>query len=555
MRVMPLFRWTGLCLLLLLESLSPPTRWWVILTDKGPALVSELMEQGASGHASTYDRPLYAGYIQQLADYGTITMQSRWLNALVLETRGKLPSGIRQFAFVKSVRPVATLRVTRESGPSTQHTTSLQASLPQVFDYGKAYEQNHALGLDFLHRKGFSGTGVRIAVLDAGFPGVDTLGAFDSLWANGQILGYRDFVDPDGDFFRQGTGGLSYHGTEVLSTLAAFVPGRHIGAAPHAGYLLCRTERADTETHLEEHHWIEAAEWAAAQGVDIIQSSLAYSEFDRGETSYEYADMDGGSTLITRAADIAAQKGILVIAGAGNLGREPWKYITAPCDGDSVLCVGATGWDRSKAAFSSVGPSADGRIKPDLAAPGQEVWVYTAGNQLAPRSGTSFASPLVAGLAACLRQAHRQRSAWDIHWALKYSGHQAARPDSLLGYGIPRGGKADSLLNQFSDLSHYRPPTARKNTPLSRPTAADLFTENPTSTIRFILNVVTIKTLEAQIREIRLMRGMQRVYLPAEKQEIYEVRARFDLEYLLPGDYYFHIVTDSYEEKYPFRWK
>jgi serine protease AprX len=286
-----------------------------------------------------------------------------------------------------------------------------------------------------------------ISIFDAGFLRMDTIAAFDSLWLQGRVLTYRDFVNQDTTIFDEHN-----HGMNVASTIVANLPGIMVGTAPHATLILARTENVFSETHQEEDNWLMAAEWADSLGADQIHSSLGYTTFDPGEGDFAYADLDGNTTIISRAADMAAARGILVVNSAGNEGGGPWRHISAPCDGDSVLCVGAVDITGSYAGFSGVGPSADGQIKPDVVAMGLNVAAVGNTGVVGNTSGTSFSAPIMSGFAACLHQAHPLRSNMQILRAIQQSASQYTNPDSLLGYGIPDACKADSLLHIVDSL-------------------------------------------------------------------------------------------------------
>jgi subtilisin family serine protease len=268
--------------------------------------------------------------------------------------------------------------------------------------------------------------------------------AFDSLWLNGQILGSRDFVQPGNDVYSTS---ISSHGTRVLSTMGANLPGQLIGTAPQASYWLLRSEDTNGEYLLEEYFWVNAAEFADSVGVDIINSSLGYNFFDNPEENHSYEDMDGNTTIITIGADMAAAKGILVVNSAGNTGgNSAWPYITAPADGDSVFTIGAVDSDGNYVYFSSKGPTFDGRIKPDVMAQGSGTIVADLPSGIAAAGGTSFSSPIIAGASATLWQANPTLTNMDILNAIKATASKTTNPDNLMGWGIPDFLLANNLL-------------------------------------------------------------------------------------------------------------
>jgi subtilisin family serine protease len=314
------------------------------------------------------------------------------------------------------------------------------------------YAQCQQLGLHVLHQQGLQGARIPVAVFDNGFRAIDTNKRFRHLFQRNQIKYTYDYVNREPDVYN--TGG---HGNRVLAIIAALHPEESFkGAAPDADFYLLHTESDRSETQAEELYWAEAAEWAEAQGVRIFQTSLGYSKFDGGIGDYTYAHMDGNTTIITRAADLAAAKGVLVINSAGNEGDDPWKYITAPADGDSVLAVGAVDAGKVLANFSSRGPTFDGRTKPNVVAWGARTATINERGDVVVGSGTSFSAPLITGLAACLWQAHPTASAWDVHRAIEQSGDRASNPDQLYGYGLPNASKASAWLTHKTQEQRFR---------------------------------------------------------------------------------------------------
>ncbi len=293
---------------------------------------------------------------------------------------------------------------------------------------------------------GYRGRGMVIAILDGGFEYVDVHPAFDSLWQNDQILGTKDFVHPGGSVFNE-----SSHGTAVLSTIGANVPGQMIGTAPKASFWLLRTEYVYSENVIEEYNWVSAAEYADSVGVDVINSSLGYIDFDLPQWDHSYEDMDGSTNVVTIGADIAASKGILVVNSAGNSGSSwTFPYIGAPADGFDVFSIGAVDGSGNRASFSSVGPTYDGRIKPDIMAMGQGTAVASGTSSFGTSSGTSFSSPVIAGMSTCLWQANPTYTNLEIKEAIKQSGDNVFAPDEYYGYGIPDYELANSVLTNLS---------------------------------------------------------------------------------------------------------
>lgn len=449
-------------LFLTVGSLSAQDKYWVFFEDKGPESAQWMTwpEQLLSPRAlknrarkgielDTKDLPVSETYLSQLKD-DRITLHgaSKWLNAASITTDYTLTELQTLCPVITGLRTVnhymkpASLPFTDEAVPPITQKTQT------TFDYGAAYPQNHLIGADALHDMGFAGEGVLVAIFDAGFYSADTLKFFDSLWVNNRIKNYWDFVDQDSLVFRE-----NVHGLGVFSVMASNIPGELVGTAPHADYILARTEDVYSETHQEEDNWVLAMEWADSQGVQLIQSSLGYSTFDQGEGDYTYQDLDGETAIITRAADIAASRGILVVTSGGNEGNGSWHWITVPCDGDSVLCVGSVDTLRQKSNFSSWGPRPDGMVKPDVMGMGDRTAVTNFLGSIRYGNGTSFAAPGVAGMAACLIQAHPDRSNMELIQAIRQSSDRYATPDSGYGYGIPNARIADSILTVMDSLA------------------------------------------------------------------------------------------------------
>lgn len=435
-----------------------PDKYWVKFTDKintpysienpedflSQKAIDRRTNQGIS--IETNDLPVDPAYIQAIIDEGAeILTVSKWFNSVtVYTTSSSVINAIELLPFVLSVEkdnlgyPFINEKSAKpffENESTKEITSSLKGiSSGQSYDYGFAFNQIDMLNGILLHDAGYDGSGMTIAVLDAGFLNVDIIEGFDSLWINGQILGYKDFVEPASpNIFSS-----HYHGTMVLSTMGANLPTEMVGTAPEADYWLLRSEDADTEYLIEEVNWVSAAEFADSVGADIINSSLGYTTFDDASQDHTYADMDGNTTPITIGADIAASKGILVVNSAGNSGGSSWQYIGAPADGNEVFSIGAVNSSGNYASFSSTGPSYDGRVKPNVVAQGQGSTVISAySGSVTSGNGTSFSSPITAGMVACLWQAHPDKTNFEIMTAIEESASLANNPNDQLGYGIP----------------------------------------------------------------------------------------------------------------------
>lgn len=394
------------------------------------------------------DLPVTPAYISQIAATGAVVQYSlKWINAVVivasdtgiLSAVGALPfvahfnSGSKSLSQAgKSNSAIHQIKAI----PPYFTGTSLMASFPKstgTLNYGAAWNQISMIGLHHLHDLGYTAQGIMIAVLDAGFWDVEQGPAFSYLWQNNLIAGTRDFATPGGNVFQNHT-----HGESVLSVLGANVPGQIIGSAPDAFYWLIRTEDAwEGEYLLEEYNWQAGAELADSAGVDIITSSLAYTTYDNAAYNHSYSDLDGNTTPIAIASDIAASRGILVVNCQGNLGEEEWHYLSSPADGDSVFAVGTVNEAGVYQEFSGKGPTADGRIKPDVCAQGYNTAIIYGNNTLTVGTGTSFSTPIISGAMACLWQAVPAVSADDIRNVMRQTASNSTSPDNQTGWGIP----------------------------------------------------------------------------------------------------------------------
>jgi len=405
------------------------------------------------------DLPVTPSYVTQIAATGAVVVYPlKWFNAVVVNTNDpQILAAIAALPFVDHIDEVlkdAPAPATPK--PGTQSVVgippyTIRPAVPvahvksaNVIDYGQAYNQVHMMKVDGLHNLGFMGEGMMIAILDAGFHWVDQIDAFDSLWMNNRILGTRDFNLPGNNVFGDN---MHTHGTSVLSCMGGNLPGQMVGTAPHASFWLIRTEVGDYEALIEEYNWAAGAEFADSLGADIINSSLGYTEFDNPVYNHTYADLDGNTTPVTRAADLATSRGILVVNSAGNEGGSSWHYIGAPADGDSVFSIGAVDGAGNYAYFSSVGPTYDGRTKPDVAAQGDGTTVVSGWGSVGQGSGTSFSSPLTAGALACLWQSAPSYSAEQVRNAVRSTASQASAPDQYKGWGIPNMMNALTLLS------------------------------------------------------------------------------------------------------------
>jgi serine protease AprX len=374
------------------------------------------------------DFPVNVGYKSQVNSTGArVVYSSRWFNASLVEATAGQLSAIQALAFVDRVELVAPGKTGTGGRKSSSSKFAVDSPAPATLP------QTSMLGIGDLHLEGFQGEGITIAVFDTGFPGVTGNPAFSDIMLDERITDFFNFANGYPHVF------LGHdHGARVFSIMAGKLD-NYVGAATKANYLLYATEYTPTEYRAEEYYWALAAERADSAGVDIICSSLGYTEFDDVSMDYTYSDMDGETAVITQAAQMAFERGIIVVSAAGNLGgsNDPWHYIAPPADGKDVLAVGAVDFNLNRSSFSSFGPSADGRVKPDVAALGNLVANIGPSGSIQLGNGTSYSCPLIAGFIACLWEAHPELNAVELIDLVRKAGSQYFNPDYSLGYGIP----------------------------------------------------------------------------------------------------------------------
>jgi hypothetical protein len=446
-----------------------PAQYMIEFTDKPNTTIDETELQNyfssrAFARREKYDilfdkndYPVNQEYIDSLRALNlTILYKSKWLNAVVIQSVDTLLlDTLHNISFILDNRPLQSHRKTVydkiEKFKNPRSTDNMFDYVPYD-NYGEASNQLKMLMGHVLHRDGYRGEGLHIAVIDAGFDGVDELPVFDSIRVNNRILGGWDFVENDYLSYS-----AHYHGTSVLSIMAGNLKDKYLGTAPQASYLLLRTEDASSEYLIEEFLWILAAEYSDSAGVDIICTSLGYEYFDDSTQNHTYCDMNGINTIISWAALIAARKGILVVTSAGNSGSKSWKYITAPADADSIIAVGAVNSDGDYAKFSSQGPTVDGRTKPEVVAQGVSTSLQKANGTIGNSSGTSYAAPLIAGLSACLWQRYPDLNNMAIRQKILESSEHYENPDFFYGYGIPDFALAAGLEVGINNLPEQNP--------------------------------------------------------------------------------------------------
>lgn len=393
------------------------------------------------------DLPVNQTYLQQIRNLGIpVHSWSKWMNgATVLLPDSALMSQVRRLPFVKFVEYTGKL-----TGPVL--APKGKNNLKSTFDYGIAAGQIQQLNGTALHNEGYRGKGIQIGVIDAGFMNVNINPAFDSLRLQGRLLGTKDFISSTSDIYSEDA-----HGAMVLSTMTGNLPGQFLGTAPDASFWLIRTEYGPTEYKVETDFWCSGIEFADSVGVDVATSSLGYSTFDDPTMNFTYADMNGKVSRASRAANLASRKGIVVTVAAGNEGSGTWHYISSPSDADGIVTVGAVTSTGLPSGFSSFGPSSDGRVKPEVCATGtSSALVGTAGTP-GYGNGTSFATPIMAGMMACLLQLYKAIDPMiDVRTLLNAvfkSGSLYADPTAQMGYGIPDFVMAEQNLKVFDSIN------------------------------------------------------------------------------------------------------
>lgn len=385
------------------------------------------------------DVPINASYYNQLKNDVNITVlgKSKWLNAVHIQgNETTIRTLLNTYLFITSIEFANKNLNANAKNLGKKIVTAHQNKFSETttdFNYGNAENQIKMLKGDFLHQQNFTGGGMQIAIIDAGFPNVNNLAAFQRIRDNNQILGGYNFADRNTNFYTRNS-----HGTHVLSTIGGYLENQFVGTAPDAKFYLFISEIAETETVLEETLWVEAAERADSLGVNVINTSLGYTTFDNPNYSHTYANMDGKTTFISRGAEIGASRGMILVNSAGNEGNDAWKYIGAPADATNVFSIGAVNSSENIASFSSFGPTSDNRIKPDVLAQGvsSSIINYLSGT-VSTSNGTSFSSPIITGVIACFWQAFPNKTNYEIMDLIRKSADKFNKPSAQYGYGIP----------------------------------------------------------------------------------------------------------------------
>lgn len=388
-----------------------------------------------------YDLPVSPNYLQVLRQEGLkIHNVSKWNNTVVVETTDTLKmAAIRMLPFVKATRLVWIGPDSIDASSNEERYELIKNIETDTLDnfYGYAQEQVEMLNTQKLHQAGFRGEGMTIAVLDGGFLNTDIIPGLRSA----KILGTRNFAEPGKSVYD-----WQSHGTMVLSCIATNQPHFLVGTAPEASFYLLQSEDSKTEQQVEEDNYAAALEYADSLGVDVVTASLGYYNFDYPEMNHTYADLNGRTAVNSIAASLAASRGLIVLNSAGNEGNGRWKKINFPSDATDILTVGAVAADSINTNFSSLGYTADGRVKPDAMAMGRDCALFYPSGNVDTANGTSFSCPILAGAVTCLWQAHRDKKPLEIMKAVREAGNYYKKPNEVFGYGIPDLWKANQAL-------------------------------------------------------------------------------------------------------------
>lgn len=454
-------KFIGLSILMLASALAAPAentsyRYRVQLKDKSQTTYSldrpqeflsarSIERRNRQGlKIDSTDLPVCAAYIRQLESQGgKFISASKWNNTVLMQTNSEQTA--QRFLinpFVESVRKVWTSPDSVPPRPADRKKEVDNKWNEQEDIYGVAADQIRMHRGDSIHKAGFRGKGIEIAVIDAGFYNVDAM----KIFRHAHILGTKDFVNPQSDIYAEHN-----HGMKVFSCLAADAPHVMTGTAPEAGFWLLRSEDNDSEQLAEEDNWAAAVEFADSVGADIVNTSLGYFSFNDATDNYTYRELDGHTSLMSASASMAAKKGMLVVCSAGNSGASTWKKITPPADAENILTVGAIDAMGLNAPFSSVGNTTDGRVKPDVMAIGMHTAVVGTNGGTAYANGTSFAAPVFCGLAACLWQACPWLDVFELIDIIHKASDRYAYPDNIYGYGVTDIWKAFQLARKLKE--------------------------------------------------------------------------------------------------------
>ncbi len=481
--------------------------------------IDRRIQQGISIYEQ--DLPITASYKTTISNQGVEVFEaSKWFNGLIIKSTASEAEQLKNLLFVASTTYLAPQNYAGRRSDTQNELDVDDSPTDTLF-------QNEILNVKQMHGQNYLGNGITIAVLDAGFRNVNSLAAFNHLFTKSKLKFAYDFISKTSDVYQ-----YSSHGTKVLSFMTAQIPDSYRGIAPEANYMLFVTENIPSEYRIEEYYWLMAAEKADSAGVNIISTSLGYNTFDDPQMNYTQEDMDGNTTVVAKAAHIASEKGIVVIASAGNEGNKAWGIITSPADLQNGLAVGSIQTDYAHSSFSSNGPSADGRIKPDVVAMGSNAYLVNENGAVSRGSGTSFSAPQVAALIAGIWQAYPNFSAFNLVEAVRNSASNAIAPDMEIGYGIPSFIAITNYLQSTSTLEQvqvYPNPVA------------------PTEMLQVkIVNPSKVDQVQIELFESTGKKIASNLYVVSWSNNI----ARIELQYLRQGLYFLKVSFDSNSEAF-----
>ena len=431
---------------------------WVFFADKENVEVSLadpilIMTQEAIDrkelHGTAIDErdvPVNENYITQIKNATGITVRSKskWMNCVYIIGSQPNIEALLDFPFVTNVE-YADKSLNLFPGAPIENKFSLEeAGQNIIYNYGAATNQIEMLSGDYLHELDYSGEGMIVAVLDAGFPSIDTNPGFQKMRDENRILGTYDF-----EARTENVDGTSSHGFVTSSDIGGFLQNEFVGTAPQASFYFFVTEYTPSETPVEEAWWVEALERSDSLGVDVVNTSLGYRGFDNSNYDHTYEDLDGQTTFSARGANIAFDKGMILVTSAGNGGNTSFPTVGTPGDSPGTLTVGAVNSNGIYVAFSSIGPTVDGRVKPDVMAQGSNAAVINTGGNIDFSSGTSFSSPIMAGVITCLWQSRPDVPNGHIMQIVRESANLYNNPTDQMGYGIPNFENAYVALQEL----------------------------------------------------------------------------------------------------------
>lgn len=466
-------------------------------------------------------------YINKVVEFDNVKFNYslKWLNGILVEC--DKPTALA----ISRLNCVASAKLVSQHYQTSNHPQGiLQANKLASLDYGNALNQIQTIGVDKMHEAGITGKGVLIAVFDGGFSGADNATSLKPLFDQNRIKYTFNIVENITNVYRRHA-----HGTNALSCIAAYMPGSLIGTGYGADFALLISEDISSETRREEYNWMRAAEIADSIGADIISSSLGYNTFDDSAEDHTLNELDGKTTVITKAAQLAAQKGILVVNSAGNnYNDKKWPYIVFPNDADSILSVGAVQDNASKASFSAIGATYDGRIKPDVSALGVGISLNNSGNSITSGSGTSYSAPLIAGLAAGIWEFDSTLTNVELLNYIKQSSSLFCAPNNLIGYGVPNYSLAAQVIKEKNriDCSTQR-------------SLENVFYPNPISD--FLVIQMNNPGISVEDKNVRLLDLSGKEVMVGQISAFRFVNNRFDISNLKTGVYVLMIGTISYK--------